>query len=99
MTIPENSQLTTIGFYAFQDCTSLTSITIPASVTSIGEYAFYNCTSLGTITFKGTTPPAEFGADWAPSTDTLAVIVVPAASKSLYETALGETYAAIIAKE
>ena len=36
--------------YAFRDCTSLTSITIPNSVTSIGEWAFYNCTSLTSIT-------------------------------------------------
>lgn len=40
---------TSIGRGAFEDCTSLTSITIPNSVTSIGEYAFHNCTSLTSI--------------------------------------------------
>ena len=35
-----------IGDYAFHDCSSLTSITIPESVTSIGNYAFDNCTAL-----------------------------------------------------
>ena len=38
-----------IGVYAFEICTALTSITIPNSVTSIGEDAFYGCTLLTTI--------------------------------------------------
>ena len=40
-----------IGVYAFQNCTSLTSITIPASVTFIGKYAFYG-TSLTSVVFE-----------------------------------------------
>ena len=39
-----------IGKYAFSDCFSLTSITIPNSVTSIGDWAFSHCTSLTSIT-------------------------------------------------
>ncbi len=42
--------VTSIGDYAFYDCSSLTSITIPEGVTSIGYYAFSDCISLTSIT-------------------------------------------------
>ena len=42
--------VTTIGKYAFLDCSSLKSITIPNSVTTIGAAAFYYCTSLESLT-------------------------------------------------
>ncbi len=40
----------TIASSAFEDCSKLTSITIPEGVTSIGGYAFFNCSSLTSIT-------------------------------------------------
>ena len=48
--------ITTIGERAFEDCDSLTSVTIPDSVTTIGEGAFAGCKSLKE--FKG-----KFAAD------------------------------------
>ena len=48
-TIIPNS-VTSIGFGAFEDCTSLTSITIPNSVIGIGSRAFSGCKSLTSIT-------------------------------------------------
>ena len=38
-----------IGFGAFRDCSSLTSVTIPNGVTSIGSFAFLGCSSLEAI--------------------------------------------------
>ena len=46
--IPDS--VTSIGDFAFCDCTGLTSVTIGNSVTSIGNYAFYKCTGLTSIT-------------------------------------------------
>ena len=45
--IPDN--VTEIGDFAFQICSSLTSITIPDSVTKIGAYAFRYCDGLTTV--------------------------------------------------
>ena len=56
--IPEG--VTSIGEYAFRDCSFLTSITIPESVTEIGEYAFDFCSSLTSITIpEGVTKIGE----------------------------------------
>ena len=42
--------VTIIGAYSFNNCTSLTIMTIGNSVTTIGEYAFSYCTSLTNVT-------------------------------------------------
>lgn len=42
--------VTSIGNYAFCDCTGLTSVTIPSSVTRIGFSAFRDCTGLTSVT-------------------------------------------------
>lgn len=45
--------VTSIGSYAFADCDSLTSVTIPDSVTSTGYFAFAYCDSLTSVTIGG----------------------------------------------
>ena len=47
------NSVTSIDSYAFNNCTTLTSIVIPNSVISIGSSAFHNCTSLTSITYNG----------------------------------------------
>ncbi len=46
----EGKSVTSIGAWAFNGCTGLTSITIPDGVTSIGGYAFSGCTGLTSVT-------------------------------------------------
>ncbi len=52
LTIPSTiggKKVTSIGYHAFYDGSSLTSITIPEGVTSIDSYAFDDCSSLTSI--------------------------------------------------
>lgn len=45
--------VTKIGEDAFQDNTTITSVTIPDSVTEIGSNAFAGCTNLTSVTYEG----------------------------------------------
>ena len=47
VTIPNN--VTSIGDYAFEDCSALTSVTLGNGVASIGSYAFRSCFALQNI--------------------------------------------------
>ena len=46
-----DGDLTTIGNYAFEYCSSLESVTLPEGLTTIGSWAFSGCSSLESITF------------------------------------------------
>ena len=54
-----DADVTTIGNYAFCECNSLTSLTIPDSVTTIGFCAFANCDSLTCITIPDSVTTIE----------------------------------------
>ena len=67
MTIPTNINgltVTSIGADAFENNTSLTSVTIPNSVTSIGVVAFEYCTSLFSVTIPNSVTSIGGGAFW-----------------------------------
>jgi len=49
ITVTIGTGVTTIGSFAFRNCTGLTSIIIPDRVATIGESAFHNCTGLTSI--------------------------------------------------
>lgn len=53
VTFAEGNKLETIGSGAFQSCTSLTSIELPACVTSVPMNLFLNCRSLQNVSFLG----------------------------------------------
>ena len=49
--------VTTIGNYAFSDCSGLRLVTIPHSVTTIREFAFAECNHLTSVTCYAQNPP------------------------------------------
>lgn len=49
-------QVVSIGDRAFEDCTNLTSVTIPNSVTDVEDYAFEDCSNLISAYFQGNAP-------------------------------------------
>ncbi len=54
--------VTSIGDYAFWDCSDLTSVTIPNSVTSIGNWAFSYCSGLTSVTIPNSVTSIGRGA-------------------------------------
>lgn len=76
------------GGSAFQDCDSLTSVTIGDSVTAIGKGAFYKCTSLTSITFEDTTTwyRTTDDDDWSSKTGGTKTSVTSASTNATYFT-------------
>ena len=58
----EGTKVVGIGYGAFSDCSSLTSVTIPDGVTSIGFDAFEKCSSLTSVVIPGSVTSIGNGA-------------------------------------
>ena len=81
-TVIPNS-VTSIGYYAFSGCTSLTSITIPNSVTNIGRYAFQGCSGLTSVIIGNSV--ASIGEGAFSHCSVLASITIPTSVTSIGE--------------
>ena len=84
--------VTTIGEWAFLDCSSLTSVTIPNSVTTIGKRAFYYCNGIKQIISEAAMPPLCFNNvfDWINTKE--CKLFVPKNSIDAYKRASGWGY-------
>ena len=78
-TIPNS--VTSIGDYAFINCSSLTSVIIPNSVTSIGNSAFWHCTELTSVTIPNSVTSIGNSAFWDCSG--LTEVIIPTSVTSI----------------
>ena len=91
VTFEENSQLTTIGVNAFYNCSSLTSVEIPAGVTYIGTYAFRACSSLEKVIFGEDSQLTEFGDGTFSQCEKLTSIDIPSKVVKIHDWAFSES--------
>lgn len=84
VTFTGNSQLTTIGEYAFA-YSGLTSITIPASVSDIGDGAFEACSDMTTVTFDGVSHLTKINDSLFNGCNSLMEITIPPSVTSIGE--------------
>ncbi len=82
-TINENCKF--ICEFAFFDCGSLESITIPSSVKSIGISVFYNCSSLTSVAFVENSKLTSIGGSAFYNCSSLQSITIPSSVTSIGE--------------
>ena len=78
-----DSDVTQIGYKAFYECKTLTSVTIGDSVTTIESQAFYECEKLKCVYSKPTTPPSL--GDWAFNGTNIRMVYVPSGCVEIYK--------------
>ena len=99
VTIPATAEIngvelgvTSIDSYAFNNCSSLTSLEIPSSVTSIGSNAFENCSSLTSVTFGEDSQLTEFRNGVFAHCDKLTSIDIPSKVVKIDDWAFSESW-------
>ncbi len=90
-TINLPNTMTSIGEYAFSDCTSLTSVIIPNGVTSIGKSAFSLCSSLTSVVIPNSV--TSIGNEAFTHCYSLTSINIPNSVTSIGEAAFGQCVA------
>ena len=77
--------VTSIGYYAFYNCSSMTSVTIPDSVTSIRYRAFDGCSGLTSVTIPDSVTYIDIDAFWGCSG--LTSVTIPGSVTSIRDSA------------
>ena len=83
-------RVTSIGSYAFYNCSGLTSVVIPNSVTSIGKSAFYGCSGLTSVMIPNSV--TSIGESAFESCSGLTSVVIPNSVTSIGNGAFGDTH-------
>ena len=79
-----------IGYYAFYNCNSLASVSIPSTAMNIGDSTFYNCYSLAFISIPSTV--TSIGNDAFHSCNSLASVSIPSTVTSIGSSAFSYCY-------
>ena len=79
--------MTSIGSYAFQDCSALTSVTIPDSVTNIGYSAFSGCSGLTSVTIPQYVCSSRLSSAFPSSYQTITNVVISDSVMSIGQSA------------
>lgn len=82
LVIPDS--VTSIGDYAFSECSSLKSVTIPSSLASIGYTSFTGCTNLSSVYSYAETPPVMYEDAFSEATYQAATLYVPKGCADIY---------------
>lgn len=86
-------ELTSVGAYAFQDCTALTSVEIPEGVTRVESRAFSGCTALESFTVKN--PYCELYCGEAGLPGTMTVYGYDGSTAEAYAAAYGYAFSSL----